>query len=184
LSRLEAGKFFGEEPVERQQMFRGSYEVKVDDKGRFKLPAGFVKVAEQKQYGSEFFLTSFDGLIGEIWPLKEWEQKEADWAVISDESRQKREVLQYVNYYGQQAEMDGQFRLLVHPRLRSAAKLLGDVDILGAGKYMKIANADVMRRLIEGEGSKTPEAPISITEALDFMAEQVKLAEQLKSGRS
>jgi MraZ protein len=165
-------------------MFRGSYEVKVDDKGRFKLPAGFVKVAEQKQYGPEFFLTSFDGVVGEIWPLKEWELKEAEWSVVSDESRQKREVLQYVNYYGQQAEMDGQFRLLVHPRLRSAAKLLGDVDILGAGKYMKIANADVMKRLVMGDEAKVPEAPVSMTEALDFMAGQVKLAEQLKLGRS
>ncbi len=157
-------------------MFRGSYEVKVDEKGRFKLPAGFMKLIQQKQYGSEFFITSFDGQLGEIWPLAEWEKKEAEWALIPDESREKQRFLDQVNFYGQQMEIDGQDRLLVPQRLRVRAGLVGEVDILGAGRYMKIANHQVMQHRVEAESGSGQDAlpVVSMAEAMDFMAGQGK----------
>uniref|UniRef100_E6QKP4 Transcriptional regulator MraZ n=1 Tax=mine drainage metagenome TaxID=410659 RepID=E6QKP4_9ZZZZ len=166
-------------------MFRGSYEAKVDEKGRFKLPAGFIKLIQQKQYGSEYFITSFDGQIGEIWPLSEWEKKEAEWALIPDESREKQRFLDQVNFYGQQVEIDGQDRLLVPQRLRARAGLVGEVDILGAGRYMKIANHQVMQRRVEAESRNGQDAlpGVSIAEAMDFMAGQSRLS-QSKQERS
>jgi MraZ protein len=157
-------------------MFRGSYEAKVDDKGRFRLPAGFMKLVGQKQYGSEFFITSFDGQIGEIWPLPEWEKKEAEWALIPDESREKQRFMDQVNFYGQQLEIDGQDRLIIPQRLRGKARLVGDVDIIGAGKYMKIANHETMMQRVEDDGGKGQEtAPVvKMADAMDFMAAQGK----------
>ena len=157
-------------------MFRGSYEAKVDDKGRFKLPAGFMKVIQQKQYGAEFFITSFDGQIGEIWPLPEWEKKEAEWALIPDESREKQRFLDQVNFYGQQVEIDSQDRLLVPQRLRERAALVGEVDILGSGRSMKIANHQVMQRRVEAEAALAADSlpVISMADAMDFMAGQGK----------
>jgi MraZ protein len=157
-------------------MFRGSYEAKVDDKGRFKLPAGFMKLVAAKGYGSEFFVTSFDGVIGQIWPLPEWEKKEAEWALIPDESREKQRFMDQVNFYGQQVEIDSQDRLLVPQRLRGKASLVGEVDIIGAGKYMKIASHAVMQQRVEDTGGSEPEPAIRMAEAMDFMAAQVKAA--------
>lgn len=158
-------------------MFRGSYEVTVDERGRFKLPAGFMKLVATKEYGSEFFVTSMDGQIGEIWPLPEWEAREAAWALIPDESREKQRFLEQVNYYGQQVELDGQGRLIVPQRLRGTARLLGDVDILGTGKYMKIANHETMMQRVEADGRGLEESqPVKLSAAMDYMAAQGKLA--------
>jgi MraZ protein len=157
-------------------MFRGSYEAKVDDKGRFKLPAGFMKLVAQKQYGSEFFITSFDGVIGQIWPLPEWEAKEAEWARVPDESREKQRFMDQVNFYGQQVEIDAQDRLLVPQRLRGKASLVGEVDIIGAGKFMKIASHSVMRQRVEEDQAGAELEPVKMADAMDFMAAQAREA--------
>jgi MraZ protein len=161
-------------------MFRGSYEAKVDDKGRFKLPAGFMKLVAQKQYGSEFFVTSLDGVIGEIWPLPEWEKKEAEWALIPDESREKQRFMDQVNFYGQQVEIDAQDRLLVPQRLRGKASLVGEVDIIGAGKYMKIASRAVMKQRVEDEGNSESLPVVKMADAMDYIAKQTRAVQGSK----
>ncbi len=158
-------------------MFRGSYEVKVDEKGRIKLPGGFAKVLERNNWGREFFVTSYDGQIGQIWPLVKWEEKEAEWALIPDESREKQRFMDQVNFYGQQIELDGQDRLLLPQRLRGKAKLAGEVDILGSGLFMKIANHELMEAMVGGSGGEQAE-PVTMTESMEYMAE---LAIQLRS---
>jgi len=39
--------------------------------------------------------------------------------------------LDRVNYYGQTAQIDTQGRVVIHPRLRDSAGMMGDVDVLG-----------------------------------------------------
>jgi MraZ protein len=53
-------------------MFRGTHDAKVDEKGRLKLPADFMKLIVEKSYGPKFFITSRDGRTTEIWPMQEW----------------------------------------------------------------------------------------------------------------
>ena len=38
-----------------------------------------------------------------------------------------RKFLDRTNYFGQQATLDGQGRLLIHPLLRKSAEVLGDI---------------------------------------------------------
>jgi MraZ protein len=45
-----------------------------------------------------------------------------------------------VNYFGQVAEMDQQGRVLMPVRLRDAATMAGDVDVLGLVTYLDIWN--------------------------------------------
>ena len=47
-------------------MFRGTHEAKIDEKGRLKLPADFMKLVVEKNYGLTFFITSRDGKVAEI----------------------------------------------------------------------------------------------------------------------
>ena len=60
----------------RFPMFRGTHEAKIDDKGRLKLPADFMKLVVEKNYGPTFFITSRDGKVAEVWPMPEWEMEE------------------------------------------------------------------------------------------------------------
>jgi MraZ protein len=50
----------------------------------------------------------------------------------------RRKFLDRTNYYGQQAEMDAQGRILIHPLLRKAAGVMGDVAVLGYLTYVEV----------------------------------------------
>ena len=129
-------------------MFRGNHPTRVDEKGRLKLPAEFKRVLEGK-YGAfdetspaVFFITSKDGKVIEIYPMKEWEKIEVIMAGIPDSNPAKKKLLHLVNYYGGVAEMDGQGRILIPQLLREAAKAIGDVVVLGMQTYLQAVNHD------------------------------------------
>jgi MraZ protein len=48
--------------------------------------------------------------------------------------------LDRVNYFGQTGEFDAQGRVLIPPRLREAAGMTGDVDVLGQVDYLEVWN--------------------------------------------
>jgi MraZ protein len=50
--------------------------------------------------------------------------------------------LDRVNYYGQVGEFDVQGRVLIPGRLRDAAGMTGDVDVLGQMSYLEVWNHD------------------------------------------
>jgi MraZ protein len=50
--------------------------------------------------------------------------------------------LDRVNYFGQAAELDVQGRVLIPVRLRDAATMAGDVDVLGQFNYLDVWNHD------------------------------------------
>jgi len=45
-----------------------------------------------------------------------------------------------LNYYGQTASMDGQGRVLIHPLLREAAGIDGEVAVLGQQNFLEVWN--------------------------------------------
>ncbi|HET7536619.1 MAG TPA: division/cell wall cluster transcriptional repressor MraZ, partial [Candidatus Didemnitutus sp.] len=54
----------------------------------------------------------------------------------------KLRYLDRVNYFGQVSELDSQGRVLIPVRLREAATMNGDVDVLGLYNYLDIWNHD------------------------------------------
>jgi MraZ protein len=48
--------------------------------------------------------------------------------------------LDRINYYGQIAELDAQGRVIIPVRLREAATMSGDVDVLGQFNYLDVWN--------------------------------------------
>ena len=122
-------------------MLRGSYAARVDDKGRLKVPSEFRNLID-KEYGSKLFVTSLDGRSARVYPLAVWESIEAKLAALPSTDPARRKFLRVVNYYGQHAELDAQGRVLVHPRLRDAAGLTADVDVIGSVNFMELWNAE------------------------------------------
>jgi MraZ protein len=131
-------------------LFRGNYPTRVDDKGRIKVPAAFQRLMDEK-YGKQFYITSKDGQVAEIYPLEEWEKIEQKLATIPSMNAAKRKFLNKVNYYGQMSEIDAQGRLLLPQILRESASLLGDVTVQGNLTFLEVRNRALSEALAKEE---------------------------------
>ena len=129
-------------------MFRGNHPTRVDEKGRLKVPAEFKRVIDEK-YGAQFYITSLDGKVAQVYPFEEWERIEQKLASLSTFNPTKKKFLDRVNYYGQMIEMDGQGRLLIPQLLRDNAQIKGEVAVLGNLTYLIVRNLELFRKEIE-----------------------------------
>src|SRR5215467_2277706 len=129
-------------------MFRGNHPTRVDEKGRLKVPAEFKRVIDEK-YGQQFYITSLDGRVAQVYPFEEWERIEQKLAGLSTFNPTKKKFLNRVNYYGQQVEMDGQGRLLIPQLLRETAQIKGEVAVLGNLTCLEVRNLELLRKEIE-----------------------------------
>ncbi|HLB90548.1 MAG TPA: hypothetical protein VJK29_23025 [Terriglobales bacterium] len=136
-------------------MFRGNHPTRVDEKGRLKVPAEFKRVIDEK-YGTQFYITSLDGKVAQVYPFEEWERIEQKLVGLSNFNPTKKKLLDRVNYYGQMVEMDGQGRVLMPQLLRDTAQIKGEVAVLGNLTYLVVRNLDALRKEIE-EQPFTPE---------------------------
>ncbi|HEX6466143.1 MAG TPA: division/cell wall cluster transcriptional repressor MraZ [Terriglobales bacterium] len=129
-------------------MFRGNHPTRVDEKGRLKLPAEFKRTVDE-QYNTQFYITSRDGRIAEIYPFEEWKKIEEKLATVSNFNPAKKKFLERVNYYGQMVEMDAQGRLLVPQILRESAEVKGEVLVFGNLTFLEVRNAEAFRKHLE-----------------------------------
>jgi MraZ protein len=136
-------------------MFRGNHPTRVDEKGRLKVPAEFKRVIDEK-YGQQFYITSVDGRVAQVYPFEEWERIEQKLAGLSSFNPTKKKFLDRTNYYGQQVEMDGQGRLLLPQLLRESGQIKGEVAVLGNLTYLVVRNLELFKKEIETE-KFTPE---------------------------
>jgi len=136
-------------------MFRGNHPTRVDEKGRLKVPAEFKRVIDEK-YGTQFYITSLDGDVAQLYPFEEWERIEQKLAGLSTFNPTKKKFLSKTNYWGQVVEMDGQGRLLIPQLLRDAARIKGDVAVTGYQTYLEVRNLEAYQRKMQEE-KFTPE---------------------------
>jgi MraZ protein len=131
-------------------MFRGNHPTRVDEKGRLKVPAEFKRVIDEK-YGQQFYITSLDGKVAQVYPFEEWERIEQKLAGLSNFNPTKKKFLDRTNYYGQQVEMDGQGRLLLPQLLRETGQIKGEVAVLGNLTFLTVRNLELFKKEIEEE---------------------------------
>ena len=129
-------------------MFRGNHPTRVDEKGRLKIPAEFKRLIDEK-YGAQFYITSRDGKVAEVYPFEEWQRLEEKFSRLSNFNPAKKNFLKRTNYYGQQVEMDAQGRLLLPQLLREAADLKAEVAVMGSLTYLEVRNHDALRQDME-----------------------------------
>ena len=102
-----------------------------------KIPTPFRRLIEER-HGSELYVTSLTGENVRIYPLPEWESIEQRLALLPSMDPARRKFLDRTNYYGQQASMDNQGRVLIHPLLRKSAGVMGEVAVLGYLTYLEV----------------------------------------------
>ncbi len=131
-------------------MFRGNHPTRVDDKGRLKVPAEFKRVLDEKD-GAQFYITSWDGKVAQVYPFEEWERIEQKLAGLSNFNPAKKKLLTRTNYYGQVVEIDGQGRLLIPSLLRESANIKGEVAVMGNLTHLEVRNMEALRAELEQE---------------------------------
>lgn len=120
-------------------VLRGNAPAKIDDKGRLKVPNAFRAVI-QKDHGSGLFVTSLTGQSVRIYPMPVWLEIENRLGKVPSTHPARQRFLDRVNFYGQVAELDPQGRVLIQPRVRDAAQMSGEVDVLGQQSFLEVWN--------------------------------------------
>jgi MraZ protein len=131
-------------------VLRGSTSARIDDKGRLKVPNAFRRLVEQN-HGRELFLTSISGEYVRIYPMPVWLEIEEKLAAMPSTHPSRQRFLDRINYYGSDGELDAQGRVIIPARLRDAATMSGDVDVLGQVNYLEVWNHDRLMAKMQRE---------------------------------
>ena len=130
--------------------FRGSAPARLDEKGRLKVPSLFRQQIEET-FGNEMFVTSLHGRELLLYPLPVWRTLEEKLAARPEIHRAKAKFLERVNYYGQNATLDAQGRLLIPQILRDAAKLPPDVVVTGNIDHLVVSDRGALASKLASE---------------------------------
>ncbi|MCP5105509.1 MAG: hypothetical protein GY950_19135 [bacterium] len=134
-----------------KKRFRGSYELKVDDRGRIKIPSKYLSVLEE-QYGKELYITSINGDRVLVYPLEVWEAIEQSIETMKVRTPEIENYVSRTSFWGNEGEVDGRGRVLIPPELRSAGKLKDNVRIIGKIDHIVIWNEEMFRSVaLSGE---------------------------------
>ena len=120
-------------------MLRGNATATVDDKGRFKLPSQFRAIIEET-WGSDFYVTSFEGESVQIYPLPVWQEIEERLAKVPSQNSSIKKFIDRTSYFGQMTSLDKSGRVLIPALLRDSAKMTGEVAVLGSLNILNIWN--------------------------------------------
>lgn len=131
-------------------MLRGNQPATVDDKGRVKIPTSF-RSSIREAWGAELFLTSLSGSNVRVYPLPVWTAVEERINRIPAMSPARQKLLDRVNYFGHVTKMDKQGRVLVPSLLRVAAKISGEVVVMGQMDFLVVWNHEAFRRRLDDE---------------------------------
>ncbi len=109
------------------------------------MPAEFKRLIDEK-YGAQFYITSLDGKVAQVYPFEEWQRIEEKLARLSNFNPTKKKFLNRTNYYGQLVEIDGQGRLLIPALLRESAEIRGEVAVVGNLTYLEVQSIEAYKK--------------------------------------
>lgn len=125
-------------------MLRGHAKAKLDGKGRFRIPAelvdGFLSLCDEDR---QVFVTTTDGERVSIFPLPVWVEHEKKLAAVPSTEPALAPYQRLVSFYGRQAAVDKQGRLLIHPLLREVAAIDSNdshVAVIGKQKILEVCD--------------------------------------------
>jgi MraZ protein len=123
---------------------RGSYQAKIDEKGRLKLPASYRSDIESEWKTPAVYLTCDDayGQYVRVYPMPVWEGIEERLKKMPSTDQARRRYERWTSLYGMEGEIDAQGRVLIPPQLREPAAMQGEVVVLGQPTFLEIWNRE------------------------------------------
>jgi MraZ protein len=131
-------------------MLRGNHPARIDDKGRIKIPNGFL-TAIVSQYGPELFLTSVGGDYVRLYPMAVWLEIERKLSQVPSTNPAKARFLERVNFYGQVVTLDRQGRVVLPQILRESAAMAGEVSVIGTQNHLAVWNLKRLQERLKKE---------------------------------
>lgn len=117
--------------------FLGEYEVTMDAKGRFLLPAGFKRQLPEDG-ASQFVINRGIETCLSLYPMKSWEPIFSDVSKLNDFDPKVRQFRRYFLNGATQVELDSAGRLLIPKALMEYAGLEKDVVLVAAVNKIEI----------------------------------------------
>lgn len=118
--------------------------MKVDDKGRIKIPSKYLSVLEE-QHGKELYITSVNGDRVFLYPLNVWEVIEQRIEHMKVRTPEIENYISRTSFWGNESEVDNRGRVLIPPELRTAGQLDGQARLIGKIDHMVLWNEDLFR---------------------------------------
>ena len=128
-----------------KKRFRGSFVLRVDDRGRVKIPSQYLSILSE-QYGNDLYITSLNGDRVLIYPLKVWEGIEQSIEKIKIRAPEIQEYISRTSYWGNESEVDSRGRVLIPPELRKSGQLDGNLRILGQIDHLVVWNEEMYKQ--------------------------------------
>jgi MraZ protein len=118
-------------------MFRGAAKVTLDDKGRTVMPTRFRDQIVNEAQGKLVVTLGLEKCL-QIYPQPAWEHVERALMELPTLIPQSQLLQRLIVGYATELELDGHFRFLLPPELRSVAKLERQVMLVGQGNRIEL----------------------------------------------
>ncbi len=124
-------------------MFLGTYEPRLDDKGRLILPAKF-----REQLAQGLVITQGQDRCLYVFPQPEFEKLLADLATTPSAGRQVRDYIRMFASSASDSVPDKQGRITINQKLRDYAGLDKDLAVVGVGTRAEIWDKKAWERYL------------------------------------
>jgi len=128
--------------------FLGEFEVTLDAKGRFLLPAGLKKQLPEGEVVKFIINRGFEKCLA-LYPVKNWEPLFADISKLNDFDPKVREFRRYFLNGATEVEPDSAGRLLIPPNLKVHADLQKDMVLVAAVNKIEIWDSSKYKQFFD-----------------------------------
>lgn len=128
--------------------FIGTYECKIDDKGRLKIPSSLAK--QMEDFGDESFVVKrsvFQKCL-EVYPMKHWEKLMSKINGLNRFQKKNADFIRMFTAGVKTVELDNAGRIQVSKDLTVFANLTKDVVVTSAGELFEIWDKDAYEAVI------------------------------------
>lgn len=132
----------------------GEYEVTLDSKGRFLLPAAFKKQLPD-DWGNQFVVSRGIEPCLTLYPMKTWEPIFTKISLLNDFDSKVRQFQRHFLNGATNIEMDSAGRLLVPPQLKEFAGLDKDVVLFAKVNKIEIWDSTKYKQFFENFSSES-----------------------------
>jgi len=127
--------------------FSGTYDCKMDAKGRIVLPARLKARLPDTLDQRIVILLGFQKCLT-IYTMTEWEEKLKTFAEVSEYDEEGQKFIRNFTYGMTEETLDGQGRFSLNKTLINYAGLLGDVVLAGVGNRIEIWSAIEYQKIL------------------------------------
>ena len=130
--------------------FKGSFHYTVDNKGRINIPAKMRKNLSPEANNSFVITRGFEQCIF-VYPNDEWAKRESEIGTLMQTDPKHRHFTRMLLQYATDAELDGQYRIVLPKELIQYAHIENEVFILGAFDRIEVWNPEEFKKYLEGQ---------------------------------